>query len=98
MVTRYDLESVVYMIDHTSVNDYAFMKARARMDLDMINYRFQKRMLTEKEQSAAEFAIEILIQLEKKLYQQRGLLTEDFVSRRRFEMSRQFLNAPRYVN
>ena len=98
MLTRYDLESVEYMIDHTNVNDYTFMKARAKMELDMISYQFQKRMLTAKEESAAEFAIEMLIQLEKKMYQQRGVLEDDFVSRRRYEMSQQFLSAPRYVN
>ena len=66
MLSRYELDSVMYMIDHTNVNDYPFIKSYVRMELDMIENQSRNRILTENERNAAEFAIETLIQLEKK--------------------------------
>ena len=63
MLSSYDLKSVVDMIERSSVSDYPYMKAHAHMDLAIIRNQCRDRTMTNKEESAAEFAIEIIIQL-----------------------------------
>ena len=66
MLTNYDVMSVQHLIDQSDYKERDFLKAHARMEVDIIRNQCLNRTMTDKEQRAFEFALETITQLESR--------------------------------
>lgn len=73
MLTNHDVKSVQYMIEQSDFRERDFLKAHAKMEVDIINSQSLNRHLTDREMRAFEFAIETIAQLEAGQHQESWL-------------------------
>jgi hypothetical protein len=64
MLQHHDLESIQYLIENAESFERDFMRDYAQMEIDIIRHQGSRRSLTQDENRAFEFAIEILARLE----------------------------------
>ena len=75
MLTSHDVKSVQYMIEQSDFRERDFLKAHAKMEIDIINSQGLNRHLTDREMRAFEFAIETIAQLETRQHRESWLDT-----------------------
>jgi len=69
MLSNHDVRSVQYLIEQSDISERDFLKAHAKMEVDIINNQCLGRAPTDREIRAFEFAIETITQLETRRYQ-----------------------------
>ena len=73
MLSNHDVKSVQYMIEQSDFRERDFIKAHAKMEIDIINSQSLGRHLTDSEIRAFEFAIETITQLETRQHRESWL-------------------------
>jgi thymidine phosphorylase len=74
------------MIEQSDIRERDFLKAHAKMEVDIINNQYKNRTLSDAEMRAFEFAIETIAQLESRQAQD----TWWRVSNKRDELSQRY--------
>lgn len=75
MLSNHDVKSVQNMIEQSDFRERDFIKAHAKIEIDIINSQSLDRHLTDSEMRALEFAIETIAQLETRQHRESWLDT-----------------------